>query len=300
MLSIEQVLALPLPAQRRIAAVLLASPSSPSAANDLAREDPRDFIRDVLGVQPTEAALKHGYKDPWTPDQERVMLSAWKNRKTAAAAGVGVGKTRVAAWLVLHFLYSRRPSKVITTAPTWVQVEKLLWKEIGSAWTKSLTALPGRKLMTEIQLSDEHFALGLSTKVDVGDISATRFQGFHSPNVFVVLDEATGVPAEIWEGAEGLAIGPEDRILAIGNPTDPASNFRRIFDLSTWHSMNLDCRNHPNVLKNDHRIIPGAVTKSWIEDKLEEYGSEEAPLFKPRSPGTSPSRRLMPSSPSAG
>lgn len=262
--------------------------SATTTSELIARPDPKAFVRDVLGAKPTAAALKHGYTDPWSPDQGRVLDLIRDERKVAVAAGVGVGKTRCAAWVVLWFLYSRRPSKVITTAPTWIQVEKLLWKEIGAAWSSSAIALPGRKLQTEIQLDDEWFALGLSTTTNVGDISATRFQGFHSPNVLVVLDEATGVPAELWEGAEGLAIGPDDRIFAIGNPTDPASRFKTVFGLSTWKTLNLDCRNHPNVVKKDHHIIPGAVTKEWIEDKLEEYGSVEAPLFQAKVVGRFP------------
>ena len=249
------------------------------AIEELAREDPRDFITEVLGAKPTPAALKHGYKVPWTPDQDRVLLSLQVNRKTCVAAGVGVGKTRIAAWAVLWFLYSRSPSKVITTAPTWLQVEKLLWKEIGAAWRGSLKVLPGKLLNTEIQLSDEHFALGLAAKTDVGDISATRFQGFHSTNVLVVLDEATGVSDEVWDGAEGLALRPTDRILAIGNPTDPGSRFKRVFDLGTWHSLYIDCCNHPNYIHSDPDIIPGATSREWVEEKLEEYGSEQAPLY---------------------
>lgn len=264
--------------------------SSTMNASDtgLIRADPRDFITQVLGVRPTAEALKYGIKVPWTTDQERILLSVRDNRKTAVAAGVGVGKTRVAAWLVLWFLYSRRPSKVITTAPTWVQVQKLLWKEIGDAFTSSVTVLPGKLLDLEIQLNDAWFALGLSTKADKTDISATRFQGFHSPNIFVVLDEATGVLGEIWTGAEGLAIGPEDRFLAIGNPTDPASRFKTCFDTGTWKTFNLDCRNHPNVIHDNHKIIPGATTKVWVEEALEEYGGEDSPLYKAKVTGHFP------------
>jgi hypothetical protein len=287
-LSIDELLALPAPARRRAFVILAGSPSSGAAVSEIARPDPRDFIRDILGARPSPAAVKHGYKDPWTPQQEEVLVSLRDNRKTAVAAGVGVGKTRLAAWACLWFLFSRRPAKVITTAPTWLQVESLLWSEVSTAFASSVTPLPGKKLNTEIKITDEWFAKGLSTKTDVGDISATRFQGFHSPNLFAVLDEATGVADEVWEGAEGLALRPTDRLLVIGNPTDPSSRFKRTFDLGTWNCLHLDCRDHPNVVHNDPEIIPGAVTKDWIEEKLEEYGSEEAPLYKAKVAGQFP------------
>lgn len=201
---------------------------------------------------------------------------------------MGTGKTFIAAMLTLWWLYSRQPSKVITTAPTWDAVEGLLWKEIGAAFVKSRTPLPGKKLQTQIELANDWFARGLSTKTDVGDISSTRIQGYHSPNLFAVLDEATGVPEEVWEAIEGLALRPTDRILAIGNPTDPASRLKRVFDLGTWQGIHLDGRMHPNVIHNDPDVVPGAVTKDWIDEKLEEYGSEDAPLYQAKVKGLFP------------
>ena len=45
-------------------------------------------------------------------------------------SGHGVGKTFVAACAALWWVYSFRPSLVLTTAPTARQVEGLLWGEI--------------------------------------------------------------------------------------------------------------------------------------------------------------------------
>ena len=42
-------------------------------------------------------------------------------------------------------------------------------------------------LDTRWELSDGRYAMGLSAD------SADQFQGFHSPNVFIVVDEAEGV-----------------------------------------------------------------------------------------------------------
>ena len=56
-------------------------------------------------------------------------------------------------------------------------------------------------------------------------------------------------------------MGPNDRILAFGNPTDPSSRFKRTFDIGTWHHIHLDCRGHPNVKHDAPDIIPGAVTR---------------------------------------
>jgi hypothetical protein len=53
--------------------------------------------------------------------------------------------------------------------------------------------------------------VGLSTDQGV------RFQGFHG-RVLIVIDEAPGVKADIWEAVEGIRAGGDVRVLALGNP----------------------------------------------------------------------------------
>ena len=55
-------------------------------------------------------------------------------------AANGVGKTYLAADLLLWFLFCFRPSVVLTTAPTWRQVESLLWEEVRRRFRKAKIA----------------------------------------------------------------------------------------------------------------------------------------------------------------
>lgn len=294
----QRVIALASPVDREVALAALTTIYAPVskdgtdtlALQGLSREDPRDFVRDVLGAKASDGALRYGLKDPWTHDQELVMLSVRDNRRTAVPSGHGVGKTRVAAWIVLWYLFRAPGTVVITTAPTARQVEELLWGEIRQAFARSATALLGRLLQTKLEVAEKWLALGITTSTRTGDISATRFQGFHAPNMLVVLDEATGVAPEIWEGVEGIALRPTDRLLAIGNPTDPGSRFHASCTGGGWNVIRLDCRNHPNVLKDDADIVPGAVTREWVAEKLEEYGGEDTPLFQAKVAGIWPTQ----------
>lgn len=290
-----QLDALPPNRKRALILELRKRPTAASLIRELfSRDDPRDFARDVLGLRPTARALAHGYTDAWTPDQDRILVSLRDNRRTAVPSGHGNGKTMIAAVGALWFLYSRKPSKVITTAPTWAQVEKLLWREIGKLWSNAIIKLPGKKNTVELFLDDDWFAQGLSTRRDRGDLSATRFQGYHSANVMVIYDEATGVPVEIRNAGMSLTLRPTDRELAIGNPTDPSAWFKTACDARdangarVWFHIQMDCYNHPNVVHHDPDIIPGAVTKEWIDDQLAEFGSEDSPLFKAKVRGLWP------------
>jgi len=138
------------------------------------QQDPLFFSRYVLGGE-----------QPWDKQKE-IMLSVRDNPRTAVPSGFGVGKTWAAVRVALWFLYSLPHSLVITTAPTWRQVETILWAETRRQHQKSLRPLGGIVLQTQIKIADDWFALGLSTD------EPERFQGFHSAYLLLIFDEATG------------------------------------------------------------------------------------------------------------
>jgi hypothetical protein len=55
-----------------------------------------------------------------------------------------------------------------------------------------------------------------------------RFQGFHG-RLLIVVDEAPGVKADIWEAIEGIRAGGDVRVLALGNPTIASGPFYDAF-----------------------------------------------------------------------
>ena len=209
--------------------------------------------------------------------QEEVLWSVRNNKYTAVKSGNTVGKSFVAADVVLDYLTIHQPSKVITTAPTWTQVEEILWKEIASQYHNAKIPYGGELLKTELSFSDDWFALGLSTN------EVNRFQGFHSPWLLVVIDEALGVAKEIWEAIHGLH---PHRILAIGNPLDAQGDFYECFQSSQWHKISISCQECVEWQKKNG-VIPGLVTQEWIDDRAEEWG-RASPLFQARSLGEFP------------
>lgn len=232
-------------------------------------QDPVWFFTHVLGVSYL------------TPDQVRIAESFRDNKRTAVPSGHGVGKTFLSATLVLWFLVTNYKSRVITTAPTWFQVENLLWREIAGLWSAAKYPLGGTCNKTSLEFDEKWVAIGISTT------EATRFQGTHAPRVAVLFDEATGVPPYIWDAAESLAVGPDDRLFAVGNPTDPSSRFKAVCDSGNWHVIELSSEAHPNVVEGKS-LIPGAVTREWCEERLKDYGGRETPLYRSRVLGKWP------------
>jgi hypothetical protein len=108
---------------------------------------------------------------------------------------------------------------LVTTAPTWPQVRNLLWREIRRIHVQG--RLPGELNLTEWWINDQ--LVGFGRKPD--DQNAVGIQGIHAKYVLVILDEACGVAKPIWDAVDTLIANDDSRILAIGNPDDPATEF---------------------------------------------------------------------------
>jgi phage terminase large subunit len=88
---------------------------------------------------------------------------------------------------------TRPEAIVITTAPVFHQVRGLLWREIRSGFLASRQRLLGHCSLTELEIGPRWFAKGLSTDEPL------RFQGYHSPFLLFVADEAAGIEESIFE-----------------------------------------------------------------------------------------------------
>lgn len=233
------------------------------------QKDPLFFCRYVLGGE-----------KPWSKQKE-IMLSVRDNPRTLVPAGYAVGKTWVAARVALWFLYSYPNSLVITTAPTWRQVENILWAEIRLQHQQSFKPLGGLVLQTQIKIADNWFALGLSTD------EPARFQGFHSSHLLLIFDEAAGIDKSIWDVAEGQMAGAFARWLTISNPIAPSGPFYDAAKSPMWNTIPISCLDSPNV-KAGKIIYPKLVTSTWVEDRQKEW-SEASPLYQSKVLGQFPS-----------
>lgn len=224
------------------------------------------------------------FKDFW-PDiyiwdkLEEISNAIVENRRVVVPSGHGIGKTWLMARIALWFLYCHYPAKVITTAPTWNQVEKLLWSEIAMAHSSSVHPLKGRILLTQLKIEEDWFAIGFSTKGTNAEreYGAPKFQGYHSPNMMIILDEGPGVDHAIWLASETLITGDNNKIVAIGNPTSPTGDFFDACKSPLWKKIEVSSFDHPNI-KENKSIVPGAVTRDWIEERRSEWG-DDSPLW---------------------
>src|SRR5690606_19789416 len=85
--------------------------------------------------------------------------------------------------------------------------------------------LPGRIKANDEWKSDSGVVLGFGRKP--ADNNDHGFQGIHRRYVLVIVDESCGIRENLFTAVEAITTTQNSRILAIGNPDDPASHFNK-------------------------------------------------------------------------
>lgn len=248
----------------------------------------------VLGEVPNPYAIAANLLDP--PDESAVEWAArrlpgtflWSkqraicesvasNRRTAVRSCHDSGKSFVAALIAAWWLDSHLPGEafVVSSAPSWPQVRAILWREIGRVHRKG--GLVGRVNQTEWHISNEIVGYGRKP----ADYDEHGFQGIHAKFVLVILDEACGIPKQLWDAADTLITNEYSAILAIGNPDTPATEFETLFrPASGWNTIQIKAWDTPNFTDEQ---VPDAVrhvllSPTWVEEKRAKW-TESSPLW---------------------
>ena len=241
-------------------------------------DDPVGFIRERLG------------EFLWSKQVE-IVEAVPRHRRVAVQSCHGVGKSWLAARIVVWWIseHGAGDAFVVTTARTGAQVKAILWREIGRAHTKA--RLPGRLNQTEWWMEagghEEIVAFGRKPS----DYDPDAFQGIHARYVLIVIDEASGVPKALFDAAQTLMTNEESRILAIGNPDDPASHFcaKVLKPDSGWHLIRIDAFESPNFTDEEvpDDLGPLLVGQFYIDEARRDWG-EGSPLWQSKVRGLVP------------
>jgi len=58
--------------------------------------------------------------------------------------------------------------------------------------------------------------------------------------MLAIMDESTAIFEEVKNAIEGMLVGPDDRILSLGNPTIIGSWFHKASQSRTWNRIVID------------------------------------------------------------
>lgn len=157
--------------------------------------------------------------DSLTWQQIEIAQELIDKKRVCVAAGGGIGKSAVAALLVIWFLGCHPYARIPTTAPNRQLLKDVLWAEIGK-WIKRCRHASIYDLKTEkmyIKGFREWYAVARTVPKESDKINDTM-AGFHAPWMLSIVDEASGVPDGVYTALEGAMTEENAFILLISNP----------------------------------------------------------------------------------
>lgn len=200
----------------------------------------------------------------------------------AVSSGHGIGKSAMAAWLT-HWIMSTRPhSRGVVTANTGEQLASKTWAGV-SAWVNRsvnqhwfrITTGKGAMRMVHAQHPETWRVDAQTSKEE----NSESFAGLHaaSSTPWYLFDEASAIPAKIWEVAEGGKTDGEPMHFAFGNPTRNTGAFAECFGRQRhrWNTRQIDSR--------DVAITNKSTLQAWVDD----YG-EDSDFVRVRVRGVFP------------
>tara|TARA_R110002020_G_scaffold282181_2_gene497787 strand:- start:30 stop:1445 length:1416 start_codon:yes stop_codon:yes gene_type:complete len=218
------------------------------------RDDPAGFSENVIKMAPL----------PWQREVMEAIASG--ERRLSVKSGHGIGKSSCAAAIILWYLLTRYPVRVVVTAPTASQLYDALFAEVKSRLREMPEAI-GKLLEAtsdRIVLKANPPAAFCVCKTAAKE-KPESLAGVHvrePGSVLLIADEASGIVEEVYESAAGSMSGANACTLLLGNPIRSSGFFYRTHtELSDdWWTKTVSCADSP------------LVSADFIEDMEKRYG----------------------------
>lgn len=195
-----------------------------------------------------------------TWQQHLILLSVDKamsgnaSRKISIASGHGIGKSGCLAWIILWFLFCFFEAQVPCTAPTADQMYDVLWKELN-LWIGKMPEGIRDKYEWQtsyIRMADSPETWFARAKTASKE-NSEALAGVHADYVLTVADEASGVPEQIFNTAEGAWTSGNILVILISNPTRINGYFYDTHHklASKWQNLTFSSIDSP-IVDNDY------------------------------------------------
>lgn len=188
-------------------------------------------------------------------------LKGLGKRRISIKSGHGIGKTADLAMIIIWYLFCHKDAQVPCTAPTSEQMHDILWKELA-VWINKLPEEVKAKFdwtagyLRITESPETWFARGKTARKEKPEALA----GVHGEHVLFIVDEASGVPIEIFNTAEGALTGENIIVIMISNAVRLIGYFFDSFhsDRDAWQNLSFNSEDSPIV---DRKYVDRIIKK---------------------------------------
>jgi len=212
---------------------------------------PVEFVKEVLHLDPTPAQLD-------ILDAYGRAINGDKNqpeRYMAVKSGQGGGKTTVETCIALHWCFHAIGARMRVLGVSIDQLKDTWMAEIRLILDRAepwFTAIITMRTKDVLFFDDPDWSIRLVPAKDI-----TKVQGRHHKHLGFIIDEASGVPRDIFEVVDGT-LQNDDRLFAhFGNPNYRSTYQFDCFNIlrDSWWCYTIDCENSPIADKDLHARI---------------------------------------------
>jgi hypothetical protein len=242
----------------------------------------------------------------WHDWTNKVVNTLCHNQWAAFAGCASSAKTRnVAGFACTWWLAYPEQSGVIFCSTSMKSLRKRGWAEVQNYHT----SIPGPRIgnfvdsemkWQAVKGDDKHAIVGIAVEQGSMNQVADNIKGIHPRRLLIVVDEATAVPAAIFEACTNLWQTEEFLLVLMGNPRSRLDEFGKFCEpLEGWNSVGVDTEewestpkiNGANgiVIRFDAERSPNIVegrlvsrylpTREKVEARKKSLGSENDPSY---------------------
>lgn len=265
-------------------------------------DDPEKFVRFVFpwGKEGTPLAEFAGPKRWQVEVLREIKQHIFEQKKNkinnldlstlniATSSGRGIGKSALISWIILWMMSTRIGATVIVSANSEPQLKSVTWGELAKWHAMMLNKhwfdISATKLAPAEwfgALIERDLKKGLKYYYAEGKLwseeNPDAYAGVHSQDgMMVIFDEASGIPSNIWDVAQGYFTDPiVDRYwIAFSNPRRNEGAFFECFHAKRnfWKTRQIDARTVEHTDKKVYERIIAEHGEDSAQAKVEVYG----------------------------
>lgn len=247
-----------------------------------------DLQRDRFRTDPLAWTDRH-HLELWSKQRDILASIAAGNRLIGVPSGHGTGKSAVAARILAWAgdTANRDDTLIAIVSPTAAQLGNIMRPARELHRELNLPGYITRGPVPVWTIDGREIAMGRS----VSDTSLATLVGQHAKRLLVLVDEADGISAPVWEQIMSLVTGRHNQLIAFGNPRNPTSRWKALIDGGGWDVHSISVRDTPAFTGEpvSQELLDVLPSPEWLEDRKRDYG-EGTSLWLARVEGIWPAQ----------